>query len=358
MEVLEDDYSSLDNGENEPKSNLLDTNNTQTDYKSPEKCNKTIKANEIQYSKNICYKKKILNNNVSQERTLTTEKAEEFTYEGAIRGYVSRIAHNISQDSITNLNLNIDDNSKPILTAATFFCDNDNKTNDAANAAEVVRVDIRKRREIFEKNGKNQEISQFKVADSKPIPKKLPLSVLKKPEIEEEKLNLSHEMDSNKSQEENFYSKVMHPTPNERDNPKPLEMPISSERLLLPGIPHNTTNLILHQSVECSDASLSECSQSLEELDLEKLGTDSSLSATLEDPITSNVNFFVQQPRIQCDEINENKAADTPLAKIDRQEQDLQTEAHVLKFEQEVPPLPVIRKIVSIFNTKIYCNLK
>lgn len=73
--------------------------------------------------------------------TASSPEPEEYTYEGAIRGYVSRVSQNIPRRSLITLDAKLD-NSKANM--------NGSKTslNEETNG---VKVDILKRREIFEK---------------------------------------------------------------------------------------------------------------------------------------------------------------------------------------------------------------
>ena len=75
--------------------------------------------------------------------TASSPEPEEYTYEGAIRGYVSRVSQNIPRRSLVTLDAKLD-NSKVNM--------NGSKTslNEETNGP-VVKVDILKRREIFEK---------------------------------------------------------------------------------------------------------------------------------------------------------------------------------------------------------------
>ncbi|XP_043483093.1 uncharacterized protein LOC122511726 isoform X2 [Leptopilina heterotoma] len=75
--------------------------------------------------------------------TASSPEPEEYTYEGAIRGYVSRVAQNIPRRSLANLEVKLE-NAKAMT--------NGSKTNlnDETNGP-IVKVDILKRREIFEK---------------------------------------------------------------------------------------------------------------------------------------------------------------------------------------------------------------
>ena len=72
--------------------------------------------------------------------TASSPEPEEYTYEGAIRGYVSRVSQNIPRRSLTNIEPKLE-SPKP----------NDNDDNEKTSVIAVVKVDVLKRREIFEK---------------------------------------------------------------------------------------------------------------------------------------------------------------------------------------------------------------
>ncbi|XP_015124520.1 trichohyalin isoform X3 [Diachasma alloeum] len=74
--------------------------------------------------------------------TVSSPEPEEYTYEGAIRGYVSRVAQNIPRRSLIDLEVKLD-------SVKTSLYEGKGST-DEANFP-VVKVDILKRREIFEK---------------------------------------------------------------------------------------------------------------------------------------------------------------------------------------------------------------
>ncbi|XP_033222059.1 uncharacterized protein LOC117176113 isoform X2 [Belonocnema kinseyi] len=73
--------------------------------------------------------------------TASSPEPEEYTYEGAIRGYVSRVSQNIPRRSLVTLDAKLD-NSKSNM--------NGSKTS-LSEETNGVKVDILKRREIFEK---------------------------------------------------------------------------------------------------------------------------------------------------------------------------------------------------------------
>lgn len=75
--------------------------------------------------------------------TASSPEPEEYTYEGAIRGYVSRVAQNIPRRSLANLEVKLE-NSKALTNGSKT-----NLNDDSNNP--IVKVDILKRREIFEK---------------------------------------------------------------------------------------------------------------------------------------------------------------------------------------------------------------
>ncbi|XP_063981559.1 trichohyalin isoform X2 [Diachasmimorpha longicaudata] len=74
--------------------------------------------------------------------TVSSPEPEEYTYEGAIRGYVSRVAQNIPRRSLIDLEVKLDS----VKTNLYETKDSTDETNFS-----VVKVDILKRREVFEK---------------------------------------------------------------------------------------------------------------------------------------------------------------------------------------------------------------
>ncbi|XP_029044914.2 calponin homology domain-containing protein DDB_G0272472 isoform X1 [Osmia bicornis bicornis] len=84
--------------------------------------------------------------------TTSSPEPEEYTYEGAIRGYVSRVSQNIPRRSLASLDAKLESSKSSTNGSKTSLND------DAKSAVPVVKVDILKRREIFEKaSQKNSE---------------------------------------------------------------------------------------------------------------------------------------------------------------------------------------------------------
>ncbi|KAI4501224.1 hypothetical protein M0802_003597 [Mischocyttarus mexicanus] len=79
--------------------------------------------------------------------TASSPEPEEYTYEGAIRGYVSRVSQNIPRRSLVNLDVKLD-NAKSSTNGSKTSLNDDSKVT---TTGPVVKVDILKRREIFEK---------------------------------------------------------------------------------------------------------------------------------------------------------------------------------------------------------------
>ncbi|XP_060821847.1 uncharacterized protein CG43427 isoform X1 [Bombus pascuorum] len=84
--------------------------------------------------------------------TISSPEPEEYTYEGAIRGYVSRVSQNIPRRSLVNLDSKLDSTKSSTNGSKTSLND------EGKSTIPVVKVDILKRREIFEKaSQKNTE---------------------------------------------------------------------------------------------------------------------------------------------------------------------------------------------------------
>ena len=84
--------------------------------------------------------------------TISSPEPEEYTYEGAIRGYVSRVSQNIPRRSLVNLDSKLDSTKTSTNGSKTSLND------EGKSTIPVVKVDILKRREIFEKaSQKNNE---------------------------------------------------------------------------------------------------------------------------------------------------------------------------------------------------------
>ncbi|XP_076669228.1 smallish isoform X4 [Andrena cerasifolii] len=77
--------------------------------------------------------------------TTSSPEPEEYTYEGAIRGYVSRVSQNIPRRSLASLDAKLDSAKSSMNGSKTSLAD------DGKSALPAVKVDILKRREIFEK---------------------------------------------------------------------------------------------------------------------------------------------------------------------------------------------------------------
>ncbi|XP_046752113.1 uncharacterized protein CG43427 isoform X1 [Diprion similis] len=105
--------------------------------------------------------------------TASSPEPEEYTYEGAIRGYVSRVSQNIPRRSLVELDNKVESSS-------STSKENVSKTelSDETKGPPVVKVDILKRREIFEKasqqssDGKSNRLSGD-FASSKSIKERL-----------------------------------------------------------------------------------------------------------------------------------------------------------------------------------------
>ncbi|XP_023248467.1 formin-J-like [Copidosoma floridanum] len=127
--------------------------------------------------------------------TTSSPEPEEYTYEGAIRGYVSRVSQNIPRRSLVDLDAKLDGRSA------------ETKGSAAATAAvPIVKVDILKRREVFEKtslvenkNSLNNNNNRLDFASGKSIKERLSILERQKAESEAmEKLNKSprHSLDN------------------------------------------------------------------------------------------------------------------------------------------------------------------
>lgn len=79
--------------------------------------------------------------------TTSSPEPEEYTYEGAIRGYVSRVSQNIPRRSLTGIDSKLEATKSSMNGSKTSL--NDDSTNKSPLS--VVKVDILKRREVFEK---------------------------------------------------------------------------------------------------------------------------------------------------------------------------------------------------------------
>ncbi|XP_076178818.1 smallish isoform X4 [Ptiloglossa arizonensis] len=77
--------------------------------------------------------------------TTSSPEPEEYTYEGAIRSYVSRVSQNIPRRSLVGLDAKLDSAKSSTNASKTSLND------DGKSTVPVVKVDILKRREIFEK---------------------------------------------------------------------------------------------------------------------------------------------------------------------------------------------------------------
>ncbi|XP_067205700.1 inner centromere protein isoform X2 [Linepithema humile] len=78
--------------------------------------------------------------------TTSSPEPEEYTYEGAIRGYVSRVSQNIPRRSVTGIDSKLDTVKSSLNGSKTNLNDDSDKS-----PLSVVKVDILKRREVFEK---------------------------------------------------------------------------------------------------------------------------------------------------------------------------------------------------------------
>ena len=109
----------------------------------------TENGNEPESLKKSTFENGFHNNHNSHEydsaatATASSPEPEEYTYEGAIRGYVSRVSQNIPRRSLINLDAKIDNSKSSTNSSKTSL-------NEETNGS-VVKVDILKRREIFEK---------------------------------------------------------------------------------------------------------------------------------------------------------------------------------------------------------------
>lgn len=77
--------------------------------------------------------------------TTSSPEPEEYTYEGAIRGYVSRVSQNIPRRSLTGIDSKLEAAKSSLNGSKTSLND------DSKSSLPVVKVDILKRREVFEK---------------------------------------------------------------------------------------------------------------------------------------------------------------------------------------------------------------
>lgn len=82
----------------------------------------------------------------SATATTSSPEPEEYTYEGAIRGYVSRVSQNIPRRSLTGIDSKLDTAKSSLNGSKTSLSDDSSKS-----PLSVVKVDILKRREVFEK---------------------------------------------------------------------------------------------------------------------------------------------------------------------------------------------------------------
>ncbi|GAB1866543.1 hypothetical protein CAJAP_07622 [Camponotus japonicus] len=78
--------------------------------------------------------------------TMSSPEPEEYTYEGAIRGYVSRVSQNIPRRSLTGIDSKLEATKSSMNGSKTSLNDDSSKS-----PLSVVKVDILKRREVFEK---------------------------------------------------------------------------------------------------------------------------------------------------------------------------------------------------------------
>lgn len=78
--------------------------------------------------------------------TMSSPEPEEYTYEGAIRGYVSRVSQNIPRRSLTGIDSKLETTKSSMNGSKTSLNDDSSKS-----PLSVVKVDILKRREVFEK---------------------------------------------------------------------------------------------------------------------------------------------------------------------------------------------------------------
>ncbi|XP_014488518.1 PREDICTED: uncharacterized protein LOC106751841 [Dinoponera quadriceps] len=77
--------------------------------------------------------------------TTSSPEPEEYTYEGAIRGYVSRVSQNIPRRSLTGIDSKLEGAKSSVNGSKTSLND------DSKSPLSMVKVDILKRREVFEK---------------------------------------------------------------------------------------------------------------------------------------------------------------------------------------------------------------
>lgn len=87
--------------------------------------------------------------------TASSPEPEEYTYEGAIRGYVSRVAQNIPRRSLTEIDSKLEGVKSSISNSKT------NLNDDDKSPLSVVKVDILKRREVFEKASQKSNDSKM-----------------------------------------------------------------------------------------------------------------------------------------------------------------------------------------------------
>lgn len=117
------------------------TTTTETSSNAPTLCGDTNKSES--------YENEFRMDNDTREydsgntATASSPEPEEYTYEGAIRGYVSRVSQNIPRRSLT------------INQETTREATNANINEDKSTSFPVVKVDVLKRREIFERASRN-----------------------------------------------------------------------------------------------------------------------------------------------------------------------------------------------------------
>ena len=143
--------------------------------------------------------------------TVSSPEPEEYTYEGAIRGYVTRVSQNIPRRSLADLDAKLKTVTKSASggVSPTKVSTNNLETKSNGTATTpVVKVDILKRREIFEKasrenvENKNNNNNRLDFGSTKSIKERLSFLERQKSEAEAiEKVSKSprHSVDLNAS---------------------------------------------------------------------------------------------------------------------------------------------------------------
>ncbi|XP_046435191.1 LIM domain only protein 7 isoform X3 [Neodiprion fabricii] len=151
----DDAHSVLSDRDNEIEKNHSDVDNAASENGN-NRTNATTFENEFHNNRN---------HNQQEYDSATTATAsspepEEYTYEGAIRGYVSRVSQNIPRRSLAELDNKVESSSSTSKEKVSKT-----ELSDETKGSPVVKVDVLKRREIFEKgsqqssDGKSSRLS-------------------------------------------------------------------------------------------------------------------------------------------------------------------------------------------------------